>query len=1413
MAALTLRARLIIFYLALGLIPILAGTAFMLDRMEDTIIKQATRDLEGRRDSKLLSLERWFETRIANVSMLSDSRIVVDLVNEYEAIDLGSPEAVNATFEESVARYGDYMRRFTDLYGFEDIFVIDLTGRILYANVAEQLIGRSIVRGELSDGSVASAFSTAVEAGDAVTDMVVNQRTDGRAVMYIASRIDEEGMPQGVVVGRLPRETLRSIMTERAGLGETGDAYLVAEDGLARSDLTFGRSAQGETDVLISRVQSEAVSRALAGNAETLPQTDYRGAAVIASFTDLDIPGLDWALVVKVDENEILQPVQSLRNSLIIFIAFAAAIILALSFFLADAISVPILRLTQQVQRIARGDLTERITEGREDEIGQLSVALNEVVDTERALATTALRIAEGDFSSAELIERGEADQLGTAINQMVDTLSRAARQAAAVADGDYAQDVTPASEKDALGTALERMTASLRASSAEQAQQRWLQGAIARINDVVLGEEDVQQLAQRVIEAISELLDARVGAFYTVEDTEEPRLTLMGTYAYTKRKNLSSSFAFGESLVGQAALERQQILISSVPEDYIRVTSGLGDAIPTHVCVTPFIYENRVLGVIEVATLGSLNDQSLTFLDRIAPAVATAFEVAQSRSALREQQGALQASNEELSAQSERLLNSQQELEKQQRALERSNRELEEQAKELAASEAELQRQQASLEVANADLERNNAALETQKEQLDSIRINAEAQAEALARSNRAQSDFTNRLSHELRTPLNSILLISKSLAGNRDKNLTDAQTRELDMIHESGSNLLDLINEILDHSKIEAGRLEVRPALARVSELARLTRDQFSHMAADQHLEFEVDVADSAPPEIVTDAQRLMQVIKNLVSNALKFTTEGGVFVRFAALDNEQAEQLGVARRGDEMLLTVRDSGIGIAEDQQALIFDAFRQVDSGDSRRYGGTGLGLNITKQLIGLLGGSISVKSTPEVGSTFYVVLPAALAGAQEERALPSAGTRGHFIEAGHRDGGLAALPEPLFDERDLIDDESSVILVIEDDRHFAELLQKEVRSEGFMTLLALDGEAGIALAREFEPKGVLLDLQLPRMDGWSVLQALKADLQTRHIPVHIISVEERTPRGLNMGAIGHLTKPVQPEDITQALALITSYSNRSEKWVLLVEDDERVRLDTARAIGNDTVSIKEVSTGAEALEALGQRDFDLIVLDLGLPDMRGVEMLDAAVAQGIALPPVIVNTVSELSEEQEMKLREYSESIIVKDVRSHERLIDEVALFLHRVVAELPEDKRSLISHMHSANEPLQGKTVLIAEDDMRTLFVMTKVLAEQGLIPIKAENGLRALEIARERSDIDIFLMDIMMPLMDGYEAISALRELEAYGDTPIIALTAKAMKEDRARCLEAGASDYLSKPVEQNTLLSLMRVWLSKR
>ncbi|MCH2098206.1 MAG: ATP-binding protein, partial [Pseudomonadales bacterium] len=654
------------------------------------------------------------------------------------------------------------------------------------------------------------------------------------------------------------------------------------------------------------------------------------------------------------------------------------------------------------------------------------------------------------------------------------------------------------------------------------------LQGAIARINDVVLGQEDVQQLAQRVIEAIAELLDARVGAFYTAEGAGEPRLTLMGTYAYTKRKNLSSSFAFGESLVGQAALERQQILISSVPEDYIRVTSGLGDAVPTHICVTPFIYESRVLGVIEVATLEALSDQSLTFLDRIAPAVATAFEVAQSRSALREQQGALQASNEELSAQSERLLNSQQELEKQQRALERSNRELEEQAKELAASEAELQRQQASLEVANADLERNNAALETQKEELDSIRINAEAQAEALARSNRAQSDFTNRLSHELRTPLNSILLISKSLAGNRDENLTDAQTRELDMIHESGSNLLDLINEILDHSKIEAGRLEVRPALARVSELARLTRDQFAHMAADQQLEFEVDVADSAPPEIVTDAQRLMQVIKNLVSNALKFTTKGGVFVRFAALDNERAEQLGVARRGDEMLLTVRDSGIGIAEGEQALIFDAFRQVDSGDSRRYGGTGLGLNITKQLIGLLGGSISVESTPEVGSTFYVVLPAALEGEQEERALPSEGAQGHFIEAGHRSPGFAALPEPLSDERDQIDEESSVILIVEDDRHFAELLQKEVRSEGFMTLLALDGEAGIALSREFKPKGVLLDLQLPGMDGWSVLQALKADLQTRHIPVHIISVEERTPRGLNMGAIGHLTKPVQP---------------------------------------------------------------------------------------------------------------------------------------------------------------------------------------------------------------------------------------------------------------------------------------------
>ena len=966
------------------------------------------------------------------------------------------------------------------------------------------------------------------------------------------------------------------------------------------------------------------------------------------------------------------------------------------------------------------------------------------------------------------------------------------------IASGDLEIEVGGKDRQDEIGTlaaAFADMAAGIGKARKESERNDWLKTGIARLNEVMRGDPDLATLSTKVIAETAQYLGARVGALYILDNVDQSTLSLMGSYAYTKRKNLSNAFKSGEGLVGQAALEKQQILIKNVPEDYIKITSGLGEGIPRFICVTPFLYEDHVKGVIELGTFDEISEREMEYLSQAMPALAIAVESAHARMQLA---AALEGS-QRFSAK----------LQTQQEELKTANEELEEQTGRLRISEEMLKTQQEELQVTNEELEEKNELLGRQKREVEAARSQIQEKAEEVTLASKYKSEFLANMSHELRTPLNSLLLLAQSFADNREGNLTEEQIESARVIHGSGSDLLDLINEILDLSKIEAGRMDLHMAPASVSDLVDGIHASFDHVAREKGLDMEIKVDTGTPDEFTTDIKRAEQVIRNLVSNAIKFTETGGVEIVFG----RPLAGVDLSRSGLDptrtLRIAVQDTGIGIAPRDQKRIFEAFQQSDGGTARKYGGTGLGLSISRELAGLLGGEIQLTSEPGGGSTFTLYLPLTgkERGKRERGPLKDAVKRERSEEP--RKGRAENEPR-IPDDRDDISKGDRVILAIEDDQRFARVLFDTCHERRFKCLIALTGEDGLRLAVRHLPDGIILDIRMPGMDGWAVLDALKNDIRTRHIPVHIISVEEATTESLRKGAIGHATKPLTLEALDLAFERLEKISAEKKKRVLLVEDDEKMRRSVKDLIGDGDVKVDEAATGEEALEAMRATQYGCLILDLGLPDMKGAELLARMESEGIALPPVIVHTSRDLTEQEEMGLREHADSIVIKDVRSQERLLDEVSLFLHRMIGNMPEAKKQMIRDLHENDVLLKDKKVLIVDDDMRTAFAVSRLLGERGLKPLKAANGEQALEILAREPDVDLVLMDVMMPVMDGYEAMKRIRSQAGFRNLPIIALTAKAMPEDRLKCIEAGASDYLPKPVDLDRIISMLRVWL---
>jgi len=994
--------------------------------------------------------------------------------------------------------------------------------------------------------------------------------------------------------------------------------------------------------------------------------------------------------------------------------------------------------------------------------------------------------------------------------------LSRAA-DAVAKGDVDVKLRIRTKDEIGDLALSFNQMTHSLKEVRTTNAQKNWVKNGLNQLNDTIRGDHDVQTLAKRVITFLSKYMEAQVGVFYLSDETRKV-VQLIASYAFSHRKSPQNTVKVGEGIVGQAAYEKEIILLTDLPHDYMAIDSALGDTTARHVIIVPFLYENDLIGVMEFATYKKFTEREQEFLRTVSEPIAVAFNSVQSNYKIK---FLLQESKRQS-----------QTLQTQQDELRKANQVLEKQTSALRKSESKLRTQQEELQAANEELEEKTQYLQQQKleiskknKDLEQIRRDLETKAKELEITGKYKSEFLANMSHELRTPLNSLLILAQSLTEDTENNLTEDQHKSAEIIYKSGNDLLNLINDILDLSKIESGKLRLSFDTFRFSDVVQNIEYTFGHMVQEKGLALNFDIAEDLPEFLKTDRQRFEQIVKNLLSNAIKFTSQGSVTVQFFRPTSNVNLSQSKLNPANSFGMSVIDTGIGIPENKSLLIFEAFQQADGSTSRQYGGTGLGLSISKELSRLLGGEIQLKSETGKGSTFTVYLPLEKSNSVNlhKPALPEKNNfvpkkESHLTKPtrlapakSHRESLPKAVQ--IEDDRSEIKPKDSVILIIEDDTNFAQILQRQCRAKGFKSIVTSSGEEGLLLANKYTPSAIILDIRLPDISGWDVLEKLKEAPQHRHIPIHMMSGEEAQQDALQKGAIGFLNKPVRKTDLDRAFGKIKNVINKTVKDLLLIEDDPNLRLSVKKLIGENDLQITDAATGKEAFEKLSQHQFDCVVLDLGLPDMTGFELIEMLEkTSSMHIPPIIVYTGREISREEENRLREYADSIIIKGVKSEDRLLDETALFLHRIVENMPQDQRKIIQKLYDKDEIFRGKKLLLVDDDMRNVFALSRVLREKEMNILKAENGEKALKILIQNPDTDLILMDIMMPIMDGYEAMTKIREMTQFKDLPIIALTAKAMKEDRQKCLEAGASDYLTKPVDTERLLSTMRVWLYK-
>ena len=1069
---------------------------------------------------------------------------------------------------------------------------------------------------------------------------------------------------------------------------------------------------------------------------------------------------------------------------------------------LTDNVNVMAANLTEQVRGIvkvvtavANGDLSQKLTVNAKGEVAALAETINNMTDTLATFADQVTTVAREVGVEGRL--GGQANVPGAAgtwkdltgnVNLLADNLTNQVRAIAEVATNVTKGDLTRSIQVDASGEVAElkdninTMIDNLRLTTDRNTEQDWLKTNLARFTGMLQGQRDLTTVGRLLLSELAPLVNAQQGVIYQMASEESSGMMLLSAFADDGHNGHRPHIQIGEGLIGQCAAERRSMLITDLPSHTVPIRSGLFQAVPQNVIVLPVLFEDQVKAVIELASLSAFTASHLAFLEQLTASIGI---VLNSIEATMQTEGLLK--------QSQQLAT---ELQTQQIELQQTNEQLAQKAQELAEQ--------------NVEVERKN-------EEIEQARRALEEKAAELALTSKYKSEFLANMSHELRTPLNSILVLGQQLTENPDGNLTTKQVEFAKTIHGAGTDLLNLISDILDLSKIESGTVTVDAEEIAFTNLLDMVTRPFRHEAENRRITFDVHMDPHLSRSLVTDSKRVQQVLKNLLSNAFKFTEQGGVRLSVAAAVGGWSDDHPILKGAASVVaFEVSDTGIGIPFEKQRIIFEAFQQADAGTSRKYGGTGLGLAISRELASLLGGEIQLRSTPGSGSTFTLYLPQTYVGPSVASVAVVPSTS---VPTPQQPGSFLSVRVPEYQVEQIVDDrahlqpDDAILLIVEDDPHYARVMCDLSRDRGFKVLVATRGAEALVLAREYHPTAVSLDVFLPDMLGWTVLSHLKQDPATRHIPVQMLTLDEDRQHGLARGAFAFVTKPTTTEGLEAALARIKEYATPRRKRLLVVEDNAAEQLSIRELLGYDDIDIAVADTGEAALAALHEEPFDCVVLDLRLPDMSGFEVLER-LRDDVSLGdvPVVVFTGKELSPEEDARLHTLARSVVVKGVESPERLLDETALFLHRVVADLPVEKQQMLDRLHRSDDALFGRQVLVVDDDVRNIFALSSVLERRGMTVLTAGTGREAIATLDATPDLAIVLMDIMMPEMDGYETMQVIRQNPAFQRLPIIALTAKAMKGDREKCLEAGASDYLAKPVNTEQLLSALRMWLHR-
>jgi CheY-like chemotaxis protein/signal transduction histidine kinase/HAMP domain-containing protein len=1067
---------------------------------------------------------------------------------------------------------------------------------------------------------------------------------------------------------------------------------------------------------------------------------------------------------------------------------------------LTDNVNVMAVNLTEQVRGIvkvvtavANGELTQKLTVNAKGEVAALAETINNMTDTLATFADQVTTVAREVGVEGRL--GGQANVPGAAgtwkdltgnVNLLADNLTNQVRAIAEVTTAVTKGDLTRSIQVEASGEVAElkdyinTMIDNLRLTTDRNNEQDWLKTNLARFTGMLQGQRDLTTVGRMLLSELAPLVNAQQGVIYQMRSEDTSQLTLLSAFADSGESGHAHELRIGEGLVGQCASEKRRMLIADIPANAVPVRSGLFQAVPHNIIVLPVLFEDRVKAVIELASLSTFTMSHLSFLEQLTSSIGIVLN------------------SIEATMQTESLLKQSQKL-----------------ATELQTQQVELQQTNEQLAQKAQQLAEQNVEVERKNQEIDQARRAVEEKAKELALTSKYKSEFLANMSHELRTPLNSILVLGQQLSDNPDGNLTPKQVEFARTIHGAGTDLLNLISDILDLSKIESGTVSVEAEEVFFASLLEMIARPFRHEAEHRRLSFQIETDPGLMRSIVTDSKRLQQVLKNLLSNAFKFTEHGSVSLAVLVAKSGWGHGHPVLSRAASVIaFEVTDTGIGIPAEKQRIIFEAFQQADAGTSRKYGGTGLGLAISRELASLLGGEIQLRSIPGAGSTFTLYLPQAYVGpatgvtvADRKIVLSSSPTQ--LAPAKVTESEIERVP----DDRESLRPEDPILLIVEDDPHYARVLCDLARDKGFKVLTATRGSEALTLVREFHPSAVSLDVFLPDMLGWTVLNHLKQDPSTRHIPVQMLTLDEDRQHGLSRGAFSFITKPTTHEGLDAAFSRIKEYAKPHLKRLLVVEDNPAEQLSIRELLGHDDIDVSLVATGSEALERISEEAFDCMVLDLRLPDMSGFDVLehlrDTPFLNDL---PVVVFTGKDLSPEEDAQLHSLARSVVVKGVESPERLLDETALFLHRVVTDLPSEKQKMLDRLHRSDEALVGRKVLVVDDDVRNIFALSSVLERRGMVVLTAGTGREAIATLESTPDIAIVLMDIMMPEMDGYETMQVMRRNPSFRRLPIVALTAKAMKGDREKCLEAGASEYLAKPVNTEQLLSALRMWLHR-